>query len=141
MYSIVNIVDALAPFLKETHYKKRNLTWIKESNLIVIVFAIRKSQFGASKWYYEFGIGLKDISTKNIAAISSCHIRFQIENTIDKKEISAEILTELIKKWETMYGSIEKLRLCALKGKLPPLSSREAITYLTSVDLSKFLMT
>ena len=139
MCIIINVVDKLTPFLRESHYKKRNYTWIKETSQIAILFAIHKSQFGDSKWHYLFGIGIKDLSAKNITSISSCHIHYQIENMIDQKEVTVEILIELIKKWEAMYGSIEKLRLYALNGKLPPLTSKETITYLTSVDLSAYL--
>lgn len=137
MECLNSVIDNLRPFLKASNYKKRNLTWIKDTDQLVIIFAIHKSQFGTSKWYYEFGIGLKEISSKNITSINSCHIYYQIENMVSGKEVSADMLIELIKKWESMYGNIEKLRLSALKGNLPPLSNRSAVTYLTTVDLSQ----
>jgi hypothetical protein len=42
----------------------------------------------------------------------------------------------LLEKWESMYGDIGLLRICAVQGKLLLQTSLDAIRYLTSVDVS-----
>lgn len=141
MCSLDCIVQALTPILKNLKYKKRVLTWIKDLSDITIVFSVRKSQYSNSTWYYNYGIGINALTSNKITSINGCHILFRIDNIVDGKELTHINVIEVLKLWEKKYGTLEKLRRCALQRALPLETHRSAITYLTSIDLSQVAKT
>jgi len=128
---------ALAPHLKKMGYKKVKLTWYKTLGSLSLVFSIQKSQYGADVWYYYFGIGLQELASSPIRTIGKCQITYRVDQTENKKPITYENLLHLIRKWEAMYGDLQKLRICAIEGRLSGQCTPAARRYLTSVDLSK----
>lgn len=127
---------ALAPHLKEMGYKKVRSTWYKEIGPLTLVFSIQKSQFGADVWYYYFGIGLQALTPTPIKSIGKCQITYRVDQIENNKTVTCDNLVHLVRKWETMYGDLRKLRVCAIEGRLSGQCTPAARRYLTSVDLS-----
>ena len=127
------LIETIREPLKNNGYKKKNITWYKVCDTLSIVFSIQKSQFGADLWYYNFGIGINELEVKPITTITKCHIIDRIDKAIKGKEITPDVLLKAIDNWEDKYGDIGKLRMKAIENKLPKMTTRQAISYLTSV--------
>lgn len=126
------IIEAIKEPLKNKGYKKKNNNWYKLCDTLSIVFSIQKSQYGADFWYYNFGIGINKLEVKPITTITKCHIIDRIDKTIKGKEIPPDVLLNAIYNWENKYGDIGELRIRAIENKLPKMTTRQAISYLTS---------
>ena len=130
---IDNIIENIKEPLKNNGYKKKNTNWYKTNDALTIVFNIQKSQYSNELWYYNFGIGINALEEKPITTITKCHIVDRIDMKINGKEITSDILLQAIFKWENKYGDLKELHIKAIENKLPKTSTRQAITYLTSV--------
>lgn len=132
-----NIVQSLSIILKKQGYRKNRLTWYKEKENLTVVFSIEKSRYDTTCWYYWYGICLHPISSASTRSMGSCQIKYRVDSITNGTLISAESAAALLQRWESMYGDLHALRLCAIQGKLPAMSTLQAKTYLTSLDLSK----
>ena len=133
--SLEEMVNAIAPELKTRGYKKNKLTWYKSKPQLSIVFGIQKSQYSIDVWYYSFGICLEKLCPQS-RSISACQIQYGTENIIRNVPLSADSIVRLIDKWETMYGEMDRLKLCAIENTLPKQTSLAAIRYLTSGNIA-----
>lgn len=127
------IIEAVRVPLKNNGYKKKDMNWYKINDTLSVVFNIQRSQYDADLWYYNFGIGINDLEVKPITTITKCHITDRIDKAINGKEIPPDIILKAIYCWESKYGDLGKLRVMAIENKLPKASTRQAISYLTSV--------
>lgn len=123
--------ESLAMLLKRMGYRKNRLVWRKQTDDIAILFWIQRSQYSKDVWYYLWGVYIPEIDESKNASSASCQIRYRAEN----RSLSDESVIRLVKKWEELYGSMRKLRVAALEGRLPADSTQEAVSYLTSVVL------
>ena len=80
-----------------------------------------------------YDIGINELEVKPITTITKCHIIDRIDKAIKGKEITPDILLKAIDNWEDKYGDIGKLQMKAIENKLPKMTTRQAISYLTSV--------
>ena len=127
------LVEAIKEPLKSNGFKKRNTNWYKIGNDLTIVFNIQKSQYGDDTWYYNFGIGINELETKPITTIARCHITDRIDSMINGKEIAPNVLLKAILSWESKYGKLSDLRIKAIENNLPKMTTRQAISYLTTI--------
>ena len=136
MYLLNDIIQDLSKVLKLNGYKKGRMTWYKKAGKLSIVFAIQKSQFCVNTWYYSFGIGLSDLAKKEVTSMTDCQIQYRIDNVVNGIMLTVDNISQLVIKWEKMYGTLQQLRICAIESRLPLQTTSAAIRYLTSVDLS-----
>lgn len=136
MKQLDDIVGEVSISAKNMGYRKNRLSWYKTKDNLTVVFSIQKSQFGSDAWFYLFGICLHEIAEGNKQSINSCQIRFRIDNAMNKVLLPSESITKLLERWDTMYGDLYLLRVCAVQGKLPGQYTEKAVRYLTSVNLS-----
>ena len=136
MQSLETLVMALSPSLKAMGYRKNKLTWYKKKEKLSVVFAVQKSQYSPDVWYYCFGIRLHDISNTTTDSISACQIQYRVEQTVYGVRLTEEHLSNLLEKWEEKYGNLRQLRICAIENKMPGMPTRDAIRYLTTVNVS-----
>lgn len=129
------IVENLTLFLKEKGYKKNKYNWHKQNANLTVVFSIQRSQYGKELWYYNLGIGINDLVNGNISTISKCQVVERLENKIKGVTLTAVELSKMIIYWESEYGDISKLRIKALENRLPKITTRQVISYLTTVKL------
>lgn len=128
-----DITESLALFMKENGYKKNRLNWYKDTGDVTLVFAVQKSQYGADVWYYTFGTGINALADGIVNTASKCCIRERLVNTVNGKPLTAEVLQKAILRWEERFGDIVKLRKAAIEGRLPAITEKRAVTYLTTV--------
>lgn len=133
---LVDIIQMLIPILKLCGYKKKGLTWQKRIDNLSILFAIQKSQYSNDMWYYSFGVSLNELTGKKTVSMSDCQIQYHLEKGVKNVELTVNDISNLIKKWEEKYGTVEQLRKCAIEGRLPVQTSNSAMRYLTSVNLA-----
>ncbi len=133
MNSFDELVNAISAKAKAFRYKKSRLTWYKDKNKLTVVLSIERSQFDPKLWYYNYGICLHEQSNGKHHSLSACQIRYRVDCTVT---LDSSAVLSLLEKWESMYGDIGLLRICAVQGKLPLQTSLDAICYLTSVDVS-----
>lgn len=136
MQSLEILVTNLAPRLKAMGYRKSKLTWYQKKEKLSLVFAVQKSLYSPDVWYYCFGIRLHDISNVATDSISSCQIQYRVEQTVNGVWVTEEHLSNLLEKWNDRYGSLRQLRICAIENKLPGIPTRDAVRYLTTVNIS-----
>lgn len=127
------LIDDLKKALKEKGYKKNRYNWYKVINDVTIVFSIQHSQYGKDLWYYNFGIGINELENKPITSILRCQIAERLDAKINGKTLSADVLIQALTHWEEKFGDIKKLRIKAVENKLPPMTTKQAVTYLTAV--------
>lgn len=139
MAKLDEIILKLSPDLKLKNYKKNRRTWAKVKDNLTVIFSIQKSQYDSDTWYYQFGICLHAICDGNTQSIGRCQITYRINHMVDGVFVSAESISQLIDRWESMYGDLHLLTICAVQGKLPGQYSLDAVRYLTTVDLSRLL--
>jgi hypothetical protein len=116
--------------------RKTKLTWHKVKNDLTIVFSVQKSQYSSDTWYYSFGICLHEISDGKTQSIGNCQIKYRVDQIINGIQLTPEMITQLLERWDVLYGDMKKLRICAVEGKLPGQCTIRAMRYLTSVNLS-----
>ena len=137
MSKLEDIVGSISGPLKAMGYKKNKYTWTKVCGYVTIIFAIQKSSYTQETWYYCFGICLNSLLGKSAHSISNCQIQDRLDSVYQGEHAwTAEELVHLLERWEALYGTLTKVREKALSGNLPPMSSMEAIRYLTTVDVS-----
>lgn len=137
MNNLEEIVGLISQPLKAMGYKKNKYTWTKICDSITIVFAIQKSAYTQEIWYYCFGICLNSLLGKSAHSISNCQIRDRLDCVYKSEHIwTPEEIVHLIERWEYLYGTFSKVQNKAIDGNLPQMSSKDAIRYLTTVDLS-----
>lgn len=127
------IIEKLTLFLKENGYRKNKLNWYRQKDELTIVFSIQRSQYSKEQWYYNFGIGIDDLVSGKISVISKCHIIERLENRLAGRMLSLDDLSRAIMHWESKYGDISELRYKAIENKLPKMTTKQAISYLTTV--------
>ena len=132
MEMLDTLVHELAPKLKALGYRKNRLTWYKDKGKLSALFSIQKSQYDKTAWYCVYGVSLHEITEKNSNSMSACQIIYRID-----QKLEAEGIVELLKSWELRYGELPKLRRLAVEGQLPGIVNRDAIRYLTMVDVIK----
>lgn len=137
--TVDDFASALAVRLKEIGYKKNRLLWKKKNGPLTIVFSIQKSMYGTDTWYYCFGVRIEQLSQTKSISLSGCQIQERLNQSQGNHIWTVDDIVLLVQKWEQMYGNLAMLRKKALMGKLPPQSSREAISFLTTVNLSKYI--
>lgn len=130
-----DLVGAIASKAKALGFKKNRLAWYKVNTRLTVVLSIQKSQYDSNIWYYNYGICLHDIATGNMYTINACQIKYRLDNVVDGVFMSPDNIINLLMKWESMYGSIESLKVKAIQGNLPIQSTRDAIRYLTTVNI------
>lgn len=136
MVSFNELVDAISAKAKACGYKKARLTWYKDKQGLTVVFSIERSQFDPQMWYYNYGICLHELSNGNHHSLNACQIRYRVDCMSSGVTLNSDAILSLLEKWESMYGDIDPLRICAVEGKLPIQSTADAIRYLTTVDVS-----
>lgn len=136
MVSFDELVNAISAKAKAFRYKKSRLTWYKDKNKLTVVLSIERSQFDPKLWYNNYGICLHELSNGKHHSLSACQIRHWVDCTSNGVTLDSGAVLFLLEKWESMYGDIGLLRICAVQGKLPLQTSSDAIRYLTSVDVS-----
>ena len=132
METLDTLVTELMPRMKKLGYRKNRTNWYKEKDKLSVVFAIQKSQYDADSWWYEYGICVHDIALRKPITISACQIAYRVEN-----KLTAEGIINLLESWESRYGQLRQLQICAIQGKLPGIVKQSAIRYLTSADVSR----
>jgi len=132
METLEELVCGLTPKLKALGYRKNRLTWYKANGKLSTLFSIQKSQYDKDVWYCAYGICLHEITAKNPNAMYSCQIIYRVD-----QYLTMEAIVELLKSWELRYGELPKLRRLAVEGRLPGIVNRDAIRYLTTVDVTK----
>ena len=137
MQSLETLVTALSPRLKAIGYRKNKLTWYKKKEKLSVVLAVQKSQYASDVWYYCFGIRLHDISNTTTDTISSCQIQYRVEQAVNGVHLTEKHLFNLLEKWDEKYGNLRQLRICTIENKLPGTPTRDAVRYLTTVNVSK----
>lgn len=125
------ILTELALLVKKRGFKKNRLTWYKAKEKLTVVFSIQRSQYDANMWFYLFGICLHEIADGNVHSISSCQVQYRIDNVM----LPAESIVNLLDRWESVYGTLHSLRVCAVQGKLPGQHTVKAVRYLTSINI------
>lgn len=133
---LIDVVDTLGAEIKKRGYRKNRLSWYKIKDGLTVVFAIQKSQYSMDTWFYSFGICIHEIATGSKITIDGCQIKYRIDNVINEKSVPIESIVLLLGRWESMYGDLHHLQVCAVQGNLPKQSTLKAIRYLSSVDLS-----
>lgn len=128
-----DLINDLKKTLKEKGYKKNRYNWYKSIGDLTIVFSIQRSQYGKDLWYYNFGIGINALENKPITSVSKCQIAERLDAEINGKMLSADDLIQIITHWEEKYGDMKKLRIRAVENKLPPMTTKQAFTYLTAI--------
>ena len=136
MISFDELGNAIAAKAKACGYKKSRLTWYKDKDNLTVVLSIERSQYDPKLWYYNYGICLHELSNGKHHSLSACQIRYRVDCTSNGATLDSGAVLSLLEKWESMYGDIGLLRICAVQGKLPLQTSLNAIRYLTSVDVS-----
>ena len=132
METLDELVCELVPKLKAMGYRKNKLTWYRNQEKLSTIFAIQKSQYGKNRWYSTYGVCLHEITEKRPNSISACQIIYRIDHPL-----TAEMILQLLKSWENRCGELPKLRRLAVEGQLPGIVTRDAIRYLTTVDVTK----
>lgn len=132
--SFEEMVEKLTLLFKENGFKKNKYNWYKQKANITVVFSIQRSQYGREQWYYNFGIGINDLVNGNISTVSKCQVVERLENHIKGVILTPDDLRKAIIHWESEYGDISKLRIKAVENKLPKMTTRQAISYLTTVN-------
>lgn len=136
MSSFDELVNAISAKAKACGYKKSRLTWYKDKDKLTVVLSIERSQYDPKLWYYNYGICLHEQSNGKHHSLRACQIRYRVDCTSNGVTLDSGAVLSLLEKWESMYGDIGLLRICAVQGKLPLQTSLDAIRYLTSVDVS-----
>ena len=127
------IIKELCPLLKEKGYTKSRRTWRKYVGDITLFFSIQMSQYSQDEWFYYFGITINTIlSGKKAQSISNCHLWERLDFTTNEHIWTANELFYLIERWETLYGSVDKLHTKTIEGKLPAFAKSEVIKYLST---------
>jgi len=130
------IAGELAPHLKALGYKKRGFTWFRQSDALTVVFAVQRSQFGKDLWYYAFGTALHALTPPPVQSISKCQIQDKTEmRTKNGSMLTLEHILHLVQFWAEQYGDIRTLRIRAVQNKLPAMTERNAVRYLTKGGL------
>lgn len=128
------LISDLKKALKEKGYKKNRYNWYKAIGDLTVVFSIQRSQYGKDVWYYNFGIGINKLENTPITSISKCQIAQRLDTEINGKILSADDLILAISHWEEKYGDIKRLRMMAVENKLPLMTTKQAVTYLTQIN-------
>lgn len=136
MVSFDELVDAVSVKAKACGYKKARLTWYKDKPGLTVVLSIERSQFDPQMWYYNYGICLHELSNGKHHSLCACQIRYRVDCKSNGIMLDSDAVLSLLEKWDSMYGDIQLLRICAVQGKLPIQSTLDAIHYLTTVDVS-----
>lgn len=136
MVSFDELVHAISAKAKACGYKKSRLTWYKDKDKLTVVLSIERSQYDPKLWYYNYGICLHELSNGKHHSLSACQVRYRVDGTSNGVTLDSSAVLSLLEKWESKYGDIGLLRICAVEGKLPLQTSLDAIRYLTSVDVS-----
>ena len=135
--TVEDVVWEISAPMKEMKYRKNKHTWYKKLNDLTIVFSIQKSQYDCNSWWYVFGICLDGIAKEKARSIRACHISYRTDRMVHGKELTPIDLVQLVMRWEEMYGNLRRLQICAVEGRLPGQYSRQAVSYLTSCDISR----
>ena len=114
MISFDELVNAIAAKAKACGYKKSRLTWYKDKNKLTVVLSIERSQFDPKLWYYNYGICLHERSNGKHHSLSACQIRYRVDCTSNGVTLDSGSVLSLLEKWESMYGDIGLLRICAV---------------------------
>lgn len=131
-----DLIQNLTLPLKEKGYKKVRQTWYKENSDLVILLSLQSSTYDRETYYIHLGIGIKKLRKGNQGLSLRRDISQSVPAKNDRGEfLSAERLIQILDLWEEWYGDLDKLRTKAVEGKLPIVSSSEAITFLTTVRL------
>ncbi len=130
------LINSLIPLLKKEGYSKRQQTWHKENEDLVIIFNIQNSMYDREKYYINLGIIIKEIRSNEYKTycLPACHIIERIpEMTNTGHVFTAEELINILKKWEEWYGTLRNLRIKAIENKLPYQTLGYARTFLTTL--------
>lgn len=130
MITLDDILADLTPRLKVLGYKKRKLVWHKRKEGLSVVFGIQKSQYASDVWYYQLGICLEELASGGVS-LGQCQITYRMDHITDNVLVTADMLVRILNSWEERYGEMGKLRLCAVQGQLPLLTTQQARSYLT----------
>ena len=132
METLEELVCGLTPKLKALGYRKYRLIWYKANGKLSTLFSIQKSQYDKDVWYCAYGSCLHEITAKNPNSMSACQIVYRVD-----QHLATAVIVELLKNWELRYGELPKLQRLAVEGRLPGIVNRDAIRYLTTVDVTK----
>ena len=132
METLDELVCELTPKLKALGYRKNKLTWYQNRGKLSILFAVQKSQYDKDRWFFVYGVCLHEITDQRPGSLSACQIICRIDHVL-----TAEGIVQLLQSWENRCGDLGKLRRLAVQGQLPGIVTRDAIRYLTTVDVTK----
>ncbi len=122
----------LAPILKEAGFSRRKLNWYKNLGELTAVLNLQKSQFSPDIWYYNYGMGLNCLVPGEITGLDQCDLSYRFDQLLNQKALSPEDVARILQMWIENYGSVEKLRSLAYRGKLPPATSERLKHFLLS---------
>ena len=127
-----DVVRDLAPLFKERGYVKSRMTWRKPVGDVTLFFSIQLSHYGKDVWYYYFGVAINAILRDRIArSLSDCQLWERLDGASTEHIWTVKELIYLSERWEVHYGSVNKLHIKALEGKLPKFAKPEVIKYLS----------
>lgn len=124
------LISEITPQLKAMGYKKRNSTWIKQSDPeaeLFVVLNIQGSQYDKNDYYVNLGVYIKALGQKSTpTCITDCQMQERI--TVDIN--SSELFRKIIEKWEDIYGLYARVYDKALENDLPKLTDKRLYSYL-----------
>ena len=123
---------ALGPKLKQAGFRKKDLNWYRNLGEVTVVLNIQKSQFSPDIWYYNYGFGINCFYSEPITGIRECDITYRFDQSLNQQTLTPDDVARILQMWIDNYGSVEKLRSLAYRGKLPPATTERVKHFLLS---------
>lgn len=123
------LIASITPLLKSIGYKKRGMTWVKNTDLnnsIYVVVNIQSSQYDQKLYYINLGIYIRNLGKKEVpTCINDC----QMQERVNCDITSETMFINIIEKWEAWYGSFESIYQKLINDKMPMLTDKRIYTY------------
>ena len=128
------VAKELSPLLKKMGFKKKRLTWYKDTGDLTVVFNIQKSQWSNQEWYYNYGVAIHDLHKESIESINNCDLEARFVPATGKEDIANHIceLVSYLEFWVHSYGTMSNLLEEARNQRLPLMTFARARAYLSA---------
>lgn len=113
-------------FMKNKGYKKRNTTWVKQSDDdISLVVNIQSSQYDKSIFYINLGVYIRSLGGKEVPSIRDCHMSERVNTSVN----SISVFENIVEKWEQWYGSQNAIYEKIIERKMPMFTNKQVYGY------------
>jgi hypothetical protein len=85
-----DVLVAIKPILTQYGFSKKNLNWIRETDFVVLVFNIQKSQY-SRRVYLNIGISINAIAQEPVTVVYKCPIQVRLDHLIGEEALDFEI--------------------------------------------------